>query len=230
MKVSKRMEAIASLVSENTIFADIGTDHGYLPIYLCLTQKIQTAYACDVAKKPLEKAIENSKLHGVSTQITPLLGSGFSELRDLPIDSAVIAGMGGMLMVDIIKNDLGIVQALKELIVSPHHDLPVVRKYLHEIGFAITKELMILDDGKYYTIVHAIPQKEVYDKEIFYTYGKYLLEEKNPLLLEKLLYEEAKTKALLLKLQNTPHEVSEAMTTTKTKLQEIKEAMTWFAK
>ncbi len=230
MKVSKRIEMIASLVSENVVFADIGTDHGYLPVYLCVTEKIKMAYACDVAKKPLEKAVENIRLHGVSSQVTPLLGSGFEKVKTFPIESAVIAGMGGMLMVELIQSELETVQKLQELIVSPHHDVPLVRKCIHEIGFSIVKELMVLDEGKYYTIIRAVPKKEIYDKEIFYTYGKCLLEEKNPLLLEVLQREEEKTKILVEKLQKSPHDVREAIATMTHKLEEIKEASAWFAK
>lgn len=190
MDISKRLQAVSALVSYPLV-ADIGTDHGYVPIYLYKQKKITKAFACDVRKGPLAKASENIALFCAEDYIETRLGSGLSPLEVGEAETAVIAGMGGMLTIRILEDSPEVVASLKELILAPQSDLPYVRRYLHSIGFLIETELLIQDDGKFYTIMRCVLGKESYSSEIEYMYGKKVLDKKEPLL-KQLLEMEAK--------------------------------------
>lgn len=189
MDISKRLQAVAALVSY-PIVADIGTDHGYVPIYLYRLGKVKKAFACDVRKGPLEKAQENILLHQAQAHIETRLGSGLMPLQPGEAETAVIAGMGGMLTIRILKDSPEVVASLKELILAPQLDVDAVRRYLHTIGFSIETERTLKEDGKYYNIMRCIPGEEAYPREIDYLYGKKLLLQKEPLLKERLTAEE----------------------------------------
>ena len=205
MELSKRLELVASLVSHETI-ADIGTDHGYVPIYLYLQGKIKKAYACDVRKGPLEKCRANIALYGAEGVIETRLGSGLIPLKPFEAETAIMAGMGGMLIVHILQDSPEVAESLKELVLSPQRDFGEVRKYLHEIGFAIKEEHMLKEDNKPYVVMRCVKEEEKYDREIDYLYGKKLLEKKEPLLKELLLHEEGKYSRLFEKLKHNPTE------------------------
>ena len=103
MELSKRLEMVAGLVTQERI-ADIGTDHGYVPIYLYKQGRIKKAYACDVRKGPLEKCRKNIALYGAEDVIETRLGSGLTPLRPGEAETAIMAGMGGMLIVHILQD------------------------------------------------------------------------------------------------------------------------------
>ena len=103
MDISRRLELVANLVTHNVI-ADIGTDHGYVPIYLYKQGKIKKAYACDVRTGPLEKCKQNIALYGAEDVIETRLGSGLIPLHPGEAETAIMAGMGGMLIVHILED------------------------------------------------------------------------------------------------------------------------------
>ncbi|WMI81295.1 tRNA (adenine(22)-N(1))-methyltransferase [Anaerotignum sp. MB30-C6] len=225
MEISKRLQAVAALVSYPNV-ADVGTDHGYVPIYLHRKGKLKRAFACDVRKGPLEKAKENIRLFQAEHDIETRLGSGLLPLQVGEADTAVIAGMGGMLTVRILKDSPAVVASLKELILAPQHDVDVVRRYLHEIGFSIETELMMQEDGKTYHIMRCIPGEEKYPREIDYLYGKKLLEQKEPLLKELLTIEEEKYRLVEQKLvKSNTESAKERLVQVREKLSFMREAL-----
>lgn len=205
MDISKRLERVANLVS-HAVIADIGTDHGYVPIYLYQKGKIKKAYACDVRKGPLEKCRANIALYGAEDVIEPRLGSGLIPLQPGEAETAIMAGMGGMLIVHILQDSPEVAASLKELVLSPQRDFAEVRRYLHKIGFSIQEEHMLKEDGKPYLLMRCEKGAERYDREIEYLYGKKLLEQKDPVLKELLLHEAGKYSRLLEQLKRNPTE------------------------
>ncbi len=220
MEVSKRLERVAALVSCDTV-ADIGTDHGYVPIYLYQQGRIRKAYACDVRKGPLEKCRANIAQYGAENAIETRLGSGLTPLRPGEADCAVMAGMGGMLIVHILEDSPAVVQSLRELVLSPQRDFGAVRKYLHQIGFSIREEHMLKEDGKPYVLMRCERGEERYEREIDYLYGKLLLEQKNPVLREVLEHEARKYERLLAKLRQNPTENA------RKRLPEVAQKLAW---
>lgn len=182
MELSQRLFAIAAQVPSGSRIADIGTDHGYIPIFLYQTNKIRKAIAADIHIGPLEKAKRNIISHHGEHIIETRLGDGLEKILPGEVDVLIIAGMGGMLMIDILKKGMDVVQSCTKLILQPQLDMDQVRRYLHTIGFMIQSEQMVLEDGKYYTIITAVRGNEAYEKEEFYTFGKRLIEQKDEVL------------------------------------------------
>src|SRR5699024_6975282 len=101
---SNRLKTIASFLSTGTFFADIGTDHAYLPCYVCLNDKQARAIAGEVNEGPYQSACETVRSHHLTEQIEVRKGDGLHVLKQDPVDELVIAGMGGALITNILNN------------------------------------------------------------------------------------------------------------------------------
>lgn len=182
MELSKRLQAVAGLVTPDLKIADIGTDHAYIPIWLVEQGISPSAIAMDINQGPLEKAKENIVLHGLTSRIKTRQSDGMRQLKPSEAESVVIAGMGGGLVIKILEDvkeqDLGI----KEWILQPQSELKKVREYLNESGYRIVDETMILDEGKFYPMMKAIKGKQEVYREEELSYGKLLLKNRNPIL------------------------------------------------
>lgn len=200
MELSKRLGAVAMLVQECDSLADIGTDHGYIPIYLLEHQKIQKAVAMDINKGPLERARDRVNASHLQEKICLRLSNGAEKLEVGEVDAVVIAGMGGPLMVNIMKNRLDVFRALDFFVLQPQSEIEQVRHFLQEQGFVITKENMVYEEGKYYSMMQVESGTMNCKKECEFLYGPWLLREKNVTLLEFLKKEEKKYLELLEKL------------------------------
>lgn len=182
MKLSKRLETVASFVRRGSNLADIGTDHGYIPINLVLGGIVPHAVAMDVRKGPLERAKEHIRDYKLENQIETRLSDGLEKLMPGEADTVVIAGMGGELILHILSEGEHVRGSISQWVLSPQSDLDKVRRYLAEHHFRIEKETMVEDEGKYYTIMSVVPGDMDYARCIDYKYGKCLLEEKHPVL------------------------------------------------
>ncbi|MFR5601779.1 MAG: tRNA (adenine(22)-N(1))-methyltransferase [Lachnospiraceae bacterium] len=190
MKLSHRLEIVASFVSEGSNLADIGTDHGYIPIYLVEQGIVPRAIAMDVRTGPLKRADSHIREHGLEHQIQTRLSDGLEKLEPGEADTVVIAGMGGELIIHILEAGAHVRDSIREWVLSPQSALEQVRRYLQEHGLAIVQETMLCEDGKYYTVMKAVPGKMALCREIEWKYGKDLLDQKHPVLLEFLEKEE----------------------------------------
>lgn len=218
MEISFRLKTIAEMVKYRTV-ADIGTDHGYIPIYMAMNDMADRVIACDVNEGPLKKANENIEKYGLGNKIESRLGSGLEPVAKAEVETAVIAGMGGMLITTLLGKDLELTKSIKQLVLSPHLDLYETRKYLHRIGFMIEKEAMLKDEGKFYTVISAVAGNEKYALDQDYLFGKYNLDNKNLVLKEYLGYKlkklelikaslaDAKTENSLSKIKETEKEI-----------------------
>ena len=192
MKLSKRLQTIADFVKKGAVVADIGTDHAHIPIYLIKNNIISKAYACDINKGPLEKAKENINYYGVKN-IELRLSNGLEKLKTDEADTFIIAGMGGELIIDILDRGQGFLDKKNTFILSPHTKIEEVRNYLLRKGLKILKEDMCIDEGKFYTVMEAVYMGKTFS----YTkgellFGKYLIDNKNPVLFEYLKKEKQK--------------------------------------
>lgn len=192
MKLSDRLQRISQFVTRGNILADIGTDHGYIPIYLVENGIIPYAYACDVKEGPLERAKEHIKEHSLEDKIQTVKSNGLENLKENQADTILIAGMGGALTIDILSNGINVLNSAKELIVSPHSEINLVREYLSSIGYEIVEEDMLIDSAKYYVVMKWIKgsEKKTYNAcELLY--GPLLLKNKNHTLYKYLNHEKA---------------------------------------
>ena len=193
MKLSKRLQTIADFVKKDAVVADIGTDHAHIPIYLIINKIINKAYACDINKGPLEKARENIENFGVSENIVLRLSNGLDKMSNKEVDTIIIAGMGGELIIDILNRGKVFFDKKNTFILSPHTKTDEVRDYLIRNGFKIIKEDMCIDEGKFYTVMEVrYTENTVMYSEAELLYGKYLIENKHPVLLGFLKKEEEK--------------------------------------
>ena len=206
MIVSKRLELVASFVPEGSRIADIGTDHGYIPIFLTEKGICQSALAMDVREGPLSRAREHIREKNLEDRIQVRLGDGLKELRPGEADTVVIAGMGGQLVIHILEEGRHMWDSVKTWILSPQSELDKVRRYLEQEGFMICREAMTLDEGKYYTVMAAARGRMKYEEPWEYLYGKLLIQAKDPVLLDFLNQEEKRLKGILgaLEGQDTP--------------------------
>lgn len=182
IELSKRLHAVASLVTPGMRLADVGTDHGYIPIYLVDQGIIPSAIAMDINKGPLSKAKEHIEEMGLSEKIETRLSDGLANVNAEEIDSMIAAGMGGGLVIHILSSEKETADGLSELILQPQSEIHKVREYLLEQGYRIVAEDMVLEDGKYYPMMKAVKgEAEAYSKEEL-EFGKRLLEMKHPVL------------------------------------------------
>ena len=154
MQLSKRLRAVADLVPGGTVPADVGTDHAYIPIALVEEGKIPRALAMDINQGPLTRAEENIKAHGLEEKIETRLSDGLEKMKKGEADTVLIAGMGGLLTVRILSSKREVLGGAT-LVLQPQSDLPSVRGWLTEEGYAITAEDLVLEDGKYYQMMRA---------------------------------------------------------------------------
>ena len=167
LKPHGRLSLCAEMVRRGSRLADIGTDHGYLPIALCQDGIIPSALACDINPLPLQSAQDNIEKYGLSDRIQTRLSDGLKEVRPGEVDDVVIAGMGGELIRDILTAALWIKDSEKHLVLQPmtHHEDVV--KWLYENGFEIDRQGAALDEGKYYTVISARYSGEEYPCDLY---------------------------------------------------------------
>jgi tRNA (adenine22-N1)-methyltransferase len=196
MQLSKRLHAVASLVTPGYRVADVGCDHAYTAIYLVEKEIADKVIAMDVNQGPIDRAKDNIEKYGYSNQIETRRSDGLEKLQEEEVDTILIAGMGGALTIQILEEKKELVLRVKELILQPQSEINKVRAKLQGWNFLIVRESMVKDDGKFYMMIKAIPkgmvsepwQYELTKMEYFY-YGKLLLEEKHPILQEFLLWD-----------------------------------------
>lgn len=209
----------ASFVTPGNRLADVGTDHGYIPIALVQEKIIPSALAMDVNPGPLERAKQHIRESHLESDIHTRLSDGVQSLQPGEADSVLIAGMGGALTVKILQEGREVLRTVKELILQPQSEIDKVRRYLEQAGYKITKEDMVWEEGKYYQVMKAEAGEMHYDCENFYHYGKLFLESGHPVLRKYLTQRRALCEQLLKKLDQEGR-IEER---TQARLQEIKE-------
>ena len=205
IQLSKRLQYVADFITPGLVLADIGTDHGFIPIYMVLAGKTPRAYAMDINEGPLERATDHIREKNLEDKIETRLSDGLMKLNGNEAESVLIAGMGGSLVIKILTEGKHALEGVKELILSPHTEADLVREFLKTTDFVIEKEGMVIDAGKYYVVIKARRREvneegllyenenkapEGVDEELYKTlctkFGRILLEEKNPILKELL--------------------------------------------
>lgn len=156
MELSKRLQAIADMVTTGSRTADVGCDHGFVSIYLYENKIAPKVYAMDLREGPLQRAREHIEAKGFSDYIETRLSDGVEALAAGEADTLICAGMGGRLMAEILSKGHEKAAMMKELILQPQSELRYFREFLRQSGFVIVKENMIKEDGKFYPIIKAV--------------------------------------------------------------------------
>ena len=148
MKLSKRLETVASMVTKGNRAADVGCDHGFVPIFLVESGISPLAVAADVRPGPLSRAKEHIKEHRLEEKIQTRLSDGLANIKPGEADSLIMSGIGGILMMRLLQDEEHTAKSFKELILSPQSELFDVRRYLVSNGYLIEYEHMLCDEGK----------------------------------------------------------------------------------
>lgn len=186
--LSKRMEAVVSMVSPQSFaIADVGCDHAYVSIALMQRKMANKVIAMDVRKGPLSIAGNNVSQYGFDEGVELRLGDGLKPLRPGEADTIIIAGMGGLLIQSILEKGRPVwygQEGAPAFILQPQSDIEQVRRYLYENGYCIVKEHMLIEEGKYYTVMRAEPGREEESrwKPEQWRYGAYNLERRDDVL------------------------------------------------
>lgn len=156
IRLKPRLQTAADMVRDGSRVADIGTDHAYLPTALILSGKIPSAVAADLRKGPLENALETVRSNSVEDRVQLRLSDGLKCVSPEEADDIVIAGMGGILISEILSAAEWVKNEKYKLILQPQSHDEDVRKYLFENGFSITDEEACFEDGKVYICIGAV--------------------------------------------------------------------------
>ena len=151
LPISKRLLCCASMVQPGSRVADIGTDHGYLGIYLLQSGAARHVIACDLRKDPLENARRNAKLFGVDGEMELRLSDGLEKILPDEVDTVVMAGMGGDLIQKILSQCPWRKREGLQFILQPQSAGNVLRRWLCEDGFEIRREEPVQDGHFLYT-------------------------------------------------------------------------------
>lgn len=213
IKLSKRMNAVASMVTDGNVLADVGTDHGYVPIALVQKGKITKAIAMDINKGPLQRANEHIRSCRLENMIETRLSDGVEALDENEADTILIAGMGGELVIHILTDGEKVCRKAKELILQPQSDIDHVRRYLRENKYRIIDEDMVFEEGKYYPMMKVIPVGEELtewqdmESDVVTAcdiYGPLLIKNGNPVLRRFLVKQHRQLRDILKKLEEQP--------------------------
>lgn len=206
IELSKRMQSVADMIQPCDAVGDIGCDHAFVSIYLVEQRRAKRVIASDVRRGPIAIAKRNIEAMNLSDQIEIRMGDGLDTIVPGEVNAVVLAGMGGMLMIDILERGEEVVTRCDQLVLQPQSDIEKVRRYLAEKGYHLADEQMLIDAGKYYNLldvrVHEMVQKDEYDcsklaDDWCYMYGGSLLRKKDPVLRSWLVKQRDTTAGLI---------------------------------
>ncbi len=174
IKLTPRLQKIVELIPPDSRVVDIGTDHGYIPIYLLQNKITTNIIASDLNKKPFKIAKRNIQEYGFSENVKLRLGSGLNVLKPGEVDIIIMAGMGGILISELLEDELCIAKGVNSLILQPMRGQEELRKNLIKMGFRIDQDLLVKEDGGIYEIIVARKGNQVARDEIYYEIGFHL--------------------------------------------------------
>lgn len=216
------------MVPKNSRVVDIGSDHAYIPIYLVQQGIIRSAIASEITSGP--RAISKSDIaeNSLSNEIETRLGDGFAGInKDDHIDTAVIAGMGGQLIIKILsdaKDD--ILPTIDNLILEPNTDIPAVRTWLSENNYQIKNESIVEDGSHIYEVIYAVKAKQIIPlnkQQIMF--GPILLKTKTATFVKKWSDQLRRSKFMYNNLQNAKGPEPEKIKYAKNRMNVIKEVL-----
>lgn len=169
IELSKRLGTIVGFIDKNKKVADIGTDHGFVPNFIVNEEISDFVISSDISKNSLLKSVELTKEYKNEDKIINRIGPGLEVLSISEVDIAIIAGMGGLLISEIIKDSWDIAINLDKLILQPMQAKKELREFLVNNGFEIIDEKIVFEDRKYFEIIVAkYTGKNIEKENIFF--------------------------------------------------------------
>lgn len=153
IELTPRLKLLADRVPQNASFADIGTDHGHLPLYLLREGRIVRAIASDIRPGPLAHAKENAAFHGFTEQTKFVLAGGLDGVSAEDCDTIAIAGMGGETIIEILKAAPWTLVGEHLLLLQPMTSVYELRQWLWAVGYRIDEEAVCTEGRRHYVIL-----------------------------------------------------------------------------
>lgn len=179
--LSPRLQKIADLLRPCSCMADLGTDHGYLPVWLTAVGRCPSAIAADLNPAPLERAAETVAKYHQESAVSLRLGSGATPLQPGEANAIVLAGMGGLLIAQLLKESPHIFAAAEQILLQPMSSLPELREALDTMGYTICREVLVPEGKKLYHIMEVLPGREEPPlRKSDYILGRCLLRDRPP--------------------------------------------------
>ena len=183
LKLTPRLQAIAELIPPDSVVADIGTDHAYLPVYLILNKVSRRVIAVELNQAPLQQASETVAAFNCLQEIDLRLGNGLHALKATDkIDTVVIAGLGGQSIAAILRDGRHLLKSVQQLILQPMSEEGYLRLFLARNGFVLADEALAREGRRFYEIILAKAGREQETDLFRLSFGPRLLEQKPPLL------------------------------------------------
>lgn len=188
-KLSNRLMAVAGYVNHLKSFADIGSDHAYLPSYLCLTNPSIHAVAGEIVEGPFQAARKQVKESKLESRIDVRKGSGLEVIKPCEVEGITIAGMGGALIASILEEGKEKLEGVQRLVLQPNNSAWSVRIWLLENNWKLIDEDILIENEKFYEILVAEPgnDQERYekDREKKLMLGPHLIKDPSQVFIEK---------------------------------------------
>jgi len=153
MKLTKRLQVIADFIEDGAAVADIGTDHGYLPVYLAQSGFCRKIIASDINASSLTAARRSAENADVTEAITFVVAPGLDGVAPMEVDTVVIAGLGGETIIGILKDAPWTKLRGINLILQPQSKIDILFRFLYDNEYEIRRIRSVLDKGRYYTAV-----------------------------------------------------------------------------
>ena len=171
MYLKPRLRAVANMIPDCECFADIGTDHAYIPIAMLKEKTAKIAIASDIGIGPLKHAQENIKKENLENKIFIRIGAGLASIKMNEINGAVIAGMGGKMIRKILENDKEKAEATEWFVLQPMKNAPELRRWLVNNGYIICEESLAKEDWHIYEILFVKHGEMKIEDEFYYETG-----------------------------------------------------------
>lgn len=150
--LNQRLLKIAQLIQPCEVLIDIGSDHGFLPIYLLRQGIIKQAVIADINQMPLQSAIRNAEKYQLANKCIFVQSNGLQSYRN-EVDAMVIAGMGYETIVQILSQDLERIKVIKQIFIQSNTHLEKLRNFLIQNQFKILDEELVKDRKHFYVVL-----------------------------------------------------------------------------
>ncbi|MFK3937648.1 tRNA (adenine(22)-N(1))-methyltransferase [Alkalihalobacillus sp. NPDC078783] len=230
-KLSNRLMAVAGYVNHLKSFADIGSDHAYLPSYLCLSNASIHAIAGEIVEGPFQAAKKQVREAKLESRIDVRKGSGLEVIKPNEVEGITIAGMGGSLIASILEDGKEKLEGVKRLVLQPNNSARAVRIWLLENNWKLIEEDILVENEKFYEILVAEPgnDEERYEenREKKLMLGPHLIKEPSEVFIKKWASEQKNWERVLkaLKQGKEQESLTERKTQIEMKIKHVQEVL-----
>lgn len=227
IQLTPRLAAIANEIKKGETMADIGTDHGFLPVALWEQGICPKVILADVNQGPLDRAKSNAAESHPGVEFDCRLGDGLKVIEAGEVDVIAIAGMGGTLMTEILGEDMEKTWSYKKLILQPRKDIGELRHWIYNHSMSISNEQLVREGRYIWPILTVVPIEkaclgDLGPERIEWEYPRRLLDFLNPLTEEYLCMKLALEEEILESMEKGAQE-GPAMQRQRNRVRYIKE-------